>query len=306
MVVKKKKILIITFPQGGPFVWAKNLAKELEKRGYEVTLASGRKEYLKQQFKYYDIVHTCVPLPNLFCKKYVLTIHGNYKEEKHLSRFLFPVAIWRANHVTIPSVFLKNKLGIQKARIISNGINLPEMKKNDYTLKSENPKLGILTNFNFRKKVDGILRLSEIIKNISPQPTLIIGGAGAFLEEYKPKILSIFQNVEFFGHCKKEDLFNEIDIFTYYSLLDNQPLAILEAMTFGLPVVSNNVGAVDEMLDGKMNNWIAKTDEDYRKILQTLLMSQKAREENGKESVKKSQDYSWDKTVERFIEIYEK
>ena len=305
MVLKKKKILIITFPQGGPFVWAKNLAQELEKRGYDVTLASGRKEYLKQQFKYYDIVHTCVPLPNLLCKKYILTIHGNFKEEKMIGRIMTPLASWRANAVTVPSQFLKNTLGLKKARVISNGINISETAKNNYALNSENPKLGILTNFNFRKKAEGILRLAEIVKNTSPQSNLLIGGAGIFLEEYKPKILAIFQNVKFLGHCKKEDLFNEIDIFAYYSLLDNQPLAILEAMAFGLPVVSNNVGAVKEIMTGSLGSYIAKTDEEYENMLKTLLDSEKAREENGREAKKNSQDFSWEKIVEKLIEIYE-
>lgn len=40
MVVKKKKILIVTFPQGGPRVWAENLAKHLRGRGFDATVGS--------------------------------------------------------------------------------------------------------------------------------------------------------------------------------------------------------------------------------------------------------------------------
>jgi glycosyltransferase involved in cell wall biosynthesis len=304
--MKKKTILIVTFPQGGPFVWAENLARELRKRGYAVTLASGRKEYLKQQFKYYDIVHSCVPVPNFLCRKYVLTIHGNFLEEKHLSRWLYPLIIKRANFVTVPSEFLKKALVAKKAMIIPNGIDIPENTKNSYGIIGKNPAIGILTNFNFRKKADGTLKLAQIIENISPEVKLVIGGSGEFFEEYKKTILGFHANTEFLGHCKKEDLFDQIDVFTYYSMLDNQPIAVLEAMAFGLPVLSNVVGSVEEVLTGKMEKYIARTDEDYGNKLKKLLDLEEAREENGREARKNSQDFSWDKIAREFVEIYEK
>lgn len=302
---KKKTICVITFSQGGPFVWAKNLSEELRKRGYEVTLASGRKEYVKQQFRCYDVVHTCVPLPNLFCKKYVLTIHGNYKEEKMIGKAMMPFAIWRANCVTVPSCFLKDAIGTEKAKVIPNGINIPEKTKNSYALKQESPKIGILTNFDFVSKAEGLINLAKIIQGISPGIKFVIGGGGKFFEEYKKKILEIHAKTEFLGHCKKNDLFEEIDIFAYYSMLDNQPLAILEAMIYGLPVISNEVGAIREMMTGGLKKYIAENKKDYEKILKELIGSKKEREENGQEAKKNSQDFSWEKIMEKFIEIYE-
>jgi len=306
MVVKKKKILIVTFPQGGPRVWAENLAKHLRGRGFDATVVFGWKEYIRQQFRYYDIVHTSVPLPNLLCKKYILTIHGNYKEEKHLGRFPYPLIIKRSDFVTTPSEFLKKVLGIKKALVIPNGIDLPEKTKNNYQLASAAPAIGILTNFNFRKKSDGLIHLAKIVRRISPEIKLIVGGGGEFFEEYKKIVLDIHSNTDFLGQCKKEDLFNQADIFTYYSLLDNQPIAVLEAMAFGLPVLSNDVGAVKEILTGKLESYVAETDEAYGNSLKKLLESEEMRKENGQEAEKISQDFSWDKIVKRFIEIYEK
>jgi len=300
----KKKILIITFPLGGPRVWAENLAKHLRGRGFDATVAFGRKEYFKQLFQRYDIVHSTVAVPNPLCKKYILTIHGNYREEKHLGRFLYPLIIKRSDFVTTPSEFLKRVLGIKKALVIPNGIDLPEKTKNDYRLTNAAPTIGILTNFNFRKKADGLICLAKIVRRISPEIKLIVGGGGEFFEEYKKIVLDIHPNTEFLGQCKKEDLFKQVDIFAYYSLLDNQPIAILEAMAFGLPVMSNNVGAVKEILTGKLENYIAKTDEEYGNLLKELLNSQEIREENGQEAEKISQKFFWEKIVKRFMEIY--
>lgn len=302
----RKKILIVTFSQGGPFVWAQNLAKYLEKNGYAVTLASGRKEYFKQQFKYYDIVHSCVAVPNLLCKKYILTIHGNFYKEKIIARPLFWLMLKRADQITVPSEYLKNTLAIKNSAVIPNGIDMTEKTKESYALIGEKPVVGILTNFNFRLKADGLIHLAKIVQAISPEIKIVVGGSGEFIEEYKKEILKIHPNTEFLGHCKKEDLFHQIDIFTYYSILDNQPIAVLEAMAFSLPVVSNIVGSIEEVLTGEMAKYIARTDEDYHKILRTLLDSQTAREENGKAAKEIARDFSWDKIVRRFIEIYEK
>jgi glycosyltransferase involved in cell wall biosynthesis len=305
-IQKKKKVLIVTFPQGGPFVWAQNLAKHLEKNGYETKISTGRKNYFFDQFRRHDIVHSCVALPFSFGRKFILTIHGNFKEENIRSKLFFPLAIAAANTVTVPSVFLKKSLNLGTATVIPNGIKLPMETKRSCTLIGSEPVLGILTSFHFRQKADGLIPLAKIIEAISPEIKLVIGGAGEFFEEYKKIILALHPNTEFLGHCKREDLFSKIDIFTYYSLLDNQPLVILEAMAFGLPLMTNLVGSVEEMLTGKMASYIARTDDEYKRTLRTLLESQTTREENSQEAKKIAQEFSWTRIIKEYIEIYEK
>ena len=308
MSTKKKTILIVTFPQGGPFVWAQNLAKHLEQHGWEAKISAGRKNYFFDQFKRYDVVHSCVALPFSLAKKFVLTIHGNFKEENHRSKYFFPIAISHADAITTPSSFLKNSLTIKNAIVIPNGIDLPEETKESYALIGKNPTVGILTNFNFRPKADGLFQLSKIIEKISPEIKLSIGGGGQFFEEYKKRILEIHPNTQFWGYYTREELleqFRQTDIFAYYSNLDNQPIVVLEAMAYGLPTISNVVGSVEEVLTGEMEKYIARTDEDYQKILQTLLNSQSARIANGQAAQKKAQDFSWNAIVAQFIKIYE-
>ncbi|MFA7208803.1 MAG: glycosyltransferase family 4 protein [Parcubacteria group bacterium] len=302
----KKTVLIVTFSQGGPFVWAQNLAKHLQKNGYAVTVIWGRKAYFKQMFRRYDIVHSCVPVPNLLCKKYILTIHGNFKAEKHLGRFFFPLIIKQADFVTTPSNFLKKTLGIKKAIVIPNGVDIPETPKAIHDLDPKNPKLGILTNFNFPKKADGTVRLARIVEAVFPEATLVIGGNGVFFEAYKKTILEIHADTEFLGYCEKEDLFNRIDIFAYYSMLDNQPLAVLEAMASGLPVVSNVVGSIEEILTGRTEGYIARTDADYQAILKKFIASKEERERGGAEAIQLAQNFSWTGITAQYIEIYNK
>lgn len=299
-----KKIALITFPAGGPFVWAKNLQKHLIPKGYHCQLFSGRKDYLLAQLRYFDLVHTCVPVPNLLTKKYILTIHGNYLEEKHLSQYLFPVCIKRAAVVTTPSQFLKQTLHLKNALVIPNGIDLPDKIKTVYDYQQKTPRLGLLTNFNFRPKAEGALTLAQIIKKIAPAAELIIAGNGQYLAEFQQKILAVNKNVRFLGFCPKEKLFKQIDIFTYYSFLDNQPLAIMEAMAYGLPVISNQVGAVKELFLSPLENLVANDENSYGQILQEFIQSKDRRQAAGLSALKIAQQFSWPKIVEQFIELY--
>ncbi len=301
----EKKISIITYPTGGPFVWAKNLAAELKKRGFAVRFYAGRKDYLKALTVRHEIVHTCVPLPLLQCKKYILTIHGNYQKEKHLARFFFPWITSRAAYLTTPSDFLKQELNITKAKVIPNGINLPQTYKNSFAFIGECLAFGILTNFNFRKKAEGVLSLAKVSAKISPQSKLLIAGNGTFADEYKKRIIQFHPNIEFLGHCKKETLFNKIDVFAYFSYLDNLPLALLEAMAAGLPIVAFATGAIPEIFTGKLQKYLAKSEADFFKILKNLAESEEERRFCSQIMLNRAKDYSWEKIISQFIELYE-
>jgi glycosyltransferase involved in cell wall biosynthesis len=172
-------------------------------------------------------------------------------------------------------------------------------------LLRENPTLGILTNFHFKHKAEGLIHLANFIKRTSPESALLIGGNGQFFEEYKKKILAIHPNTTFLGHCKKEDLFRQIDIFTYCSMQDNQPLAVLEAMAHGLPIVCNNIGAADELLRERLDKYLAKDNEQYESILKMLINSEQERKTCAKLAQETAKKYSWGVLVERFISLYQ-
>ena len=53
--------------------------------------------------------------------------------------------------------------------------------------------------------------------------------------------------------AEKERLFAASDIFVLPSYSEGCPISLLEAMEHGLPVVATRVGAVDEMLEEKVN-----------------------------------------------------
>jgi len=300
----RKSILYLTYSSGGPRVWAENLAREMEKRGWKTEVKYGRINFFASHFRKCDIVHSTQPLIFSRAKKFILTIKGNYlKEEGHLLR-LFPLAIKSATIVTTPSEYMKKVLDIDKAIVISNGIYLPVEFKTNYGFIEKNSTFGILTNFNFEPKAQGVLELSKILSKISPQGKLIVGGAGKYFETYKNEILKNYPQTKFLGHCRKEDLFSKIDIFSYYSFLDNQPNALMEAMAFGLPVLSNDIGAVGEIMTGDMKRYVAKDEKEYTELLHELIDSEDNRAACGRLARETIGQFSWNKIADEWEEIY--
>lgn len=302
--VRKPTIAIITFPAGGPLSWGRRLADGLTKRGFDVSFFAGRTDYIKAQLRYFDIVHTCVPIPHFLNKKYILTVKGNYQKEKAITRPFFRFAIRRADAVTVPSEFLKKELALKNALVIPNGIAIVPVQKNDHSLHGAMPTVGILTNFHFRPKAEGVARLAGIMKEALPEAKLLVGGSGIFLEEYKKRIFAFHPNTTFLGHCDKNDLFSRIDIFAYYSLFDNQPNAVLEAMAYGLPVISSDIGAIREIMGDESRQTVFTDDATYGKALLELAVSQEKRESLGRVARARAEAFDENIVLKKYMKLY--
>lgn len=55
---------------------------------------------------------------------------------------------------------------------------------------------------------------------------------------------------------QKYQILSNSDIFILPSYTDNLPISILEAMAFGLPVISTNIGEIPKVVQNNINGWI--------------------------------------------------
>ena len=112
--------------------------------------------------------------------------------------------------------------------------------------------------------IKGIEYLLEAIKLLDSQNlTLSIVGDTSFLPEYTQMIrdkienLGIKDRVKLEGKIEDADKLLEIykasDIFVLPSLWDTSPIAIIEAMCVGLPIVATNVGGIPEWVEDGVN-----------------------------------------------------
>lgn len=110
---------------------------------------------------------------------------------------------------------------------------------------------------NDRKGAFFLLEVLNILKNKFNNTVFLFGGDGE-VEAFKNKIFeySLQDNVQFLGWLDenmKEYIFNSIDVFILPTFNEAQPLAILEAMNYGKPIISTKVASIPEVVKDGIN-----------------------------------------------------
>jgi len=130
---------------------------------------------------------------------------------------------------------------------------IKKMKKKSPIVKPKNKKViifsGRLTEL---KGVQHLLVALEKLKKVRQDWVCWIVGTGDKLAELRiqTKVLKLEEEVLFFG--KRDDvpyLLSISDIFVLPTLLENQPLSLIEAQIAGKPAIVSDVGGLPEMVE---------------------------------------------------------
>lgn len=182
---------------------------------------------------------------------------------------------------TILSRVIKNPSKIVE---LPNGVNLPPATAVSTGHKPVLTGL-FLARFAHNKGID---ILFEAIEHYSKKPggspfRFLLGGKGPLYEFYRNK--TNYNNAQLLGFVRDEDipgLYQQADFFVFPTLFEGMPTVVLEAMSFGLPVIVSDVGATRVLVDdsnGKVINpgsaqeliaaldWFAGLSEEKRSTL---------------------------------------
>lgn len=87
--------------------------------------------------------------------------------------------------------------------------------------------------------------------------------------------------------AKKDELFNLADIFILPSYIEAVPISILEAMSYGIPVIATNVGGIPSILNDSQNGMLIKPGdkESMFSALSALIDNPDLRAKMGKASL---------------------
>lgn len=101
-------------------------------------------------------------------------------------------------------------------------------------------------------------------------------GDGPEMDEIKKRIAdyNLENNVRLFGYMSNDDVYNyykqnDIDYFVNVSESEGLPVSIMEATSFGIPIIATNVGGSGEIVDNQ-NGFLIKKDivkEDLANVL---------------------------------------
>ncbi|MCM3729098.1 glycosyltransferase [Neobacillus cucumis] len=196
-----------------------------------------------------------------------------------------------------------------KTLILRNSVILP---KKINTLNSQEINVLFLAVLINRKGIIDLINSSyKVIKELEKEGKSIkflIAGDGPLLESSinLTKELGIAENFEFLGWIdvnQKEQLLTKTDLFVLPSYNEGLPLSILEALSYGIPVVSTHVGSVNEaVIDGKNGFLINPGNvESLSKSMLNILQSNDF-QEMGRQSRLLAEDHF---NSEKYFEIIE-
>ena len=168
-------------------------------------------------------------------------------------------------------------------------------------------------------KRKGCYDIPEVVREVKkeiPDVKFVLAGAGSEADENAIKQIvkekGVTENVDFPGWVRgkeKDRLLREADVFFLPSYNEGMPMSVLDAMGYGLPVVSTNVGGIPKIVHDGENGYLCEAG-DKRKMASSIiriLRCQDLRQSTIKQAfftVKKH--YSLERHLQLVKNIYEK
>jgi len=150
----------------------------------------------------------------------------------------------------------------KKTRVILNGANLEKFLLHPAEPGSALPKVrfGIAARLVPTKDHFTLIRAFATVAKELPGAQLQIAGDGPLQSDLETfaRELGLVDRVNFLGALSDTAQFlKQLDIFVLSSLSEGLPLAILEAMAAGLPIVATRAGGVEEVAVEGVNAYLA-------------------------------------------------
>jgi L-malate glycosyltransferase len=190
-------------------------------------------------------------------KRVVLHYHSGEAED-HLARWGHLVHPWLrlAHAIVVPSEYLRVVFARHghAARVIPNVVDLDRFRWRERL--AARPRLLSTRSLEAHYGVEHTLEAFALLRQSHPQATLAIAGCGSQEAALRRRARELGgDGITFLGRVEPADmprLCDAHDVFVNSSLVDNQPVSILEAFAAGLPVVTTPTGAIAEMVrDGE-------------------------------------------------------
>jgi glycosyltransferase involved in cell wall biosynthesis len=140
-----------------------------------------------------------------------------------------------------------------KIRVIWNGVDArhrpadPMRIRQELGIPAHQFLIGTVARLAIQKRIDRLLEVTQLL----PDVICIIAGDGTRRDELaeKAKSLGVEERVRFLGHREDVgDVFAALDVFVVTSESEGLSNSMLEAMSYGVPVVSTDVSGAEDAL----------------------------------------------------------
>ena len=239
-------------------------------------------------------------------KKVVYTVHGfdsirlAHRKFLPIERFMQRACKAIVGVSKYDEKFLLEERINNNVSFVYNGIIKPIVSN---TLSFEIPskyKKSILcvARISPQKKCDMFMLIAELL----PQYAFVWIGNQQKVEEHP-------DNVFFLGNIPNAGVYNSIaDLFILPSNYEGLPMVILEAMSFGKPIVASDVGGISEIVQNNWNGYALKNDVAlFVEKIKYILENEDVYKEFSKNSLERfNKDLTVEKMVHSYLKIYKK
>lgn len=289
-----------------------------------------------------DILHcTSNTAPLISTMPLILTLHdvifmekttgkntsSNYQKYGNLYRkWLVPKIVQKCKSViTISEVEKGNiintlRLKPEAVTVIHNGVSRRfGLKPSQEVIKEFKIRLDLkdeyflfLGNVEPRKNAKNTVKAFAIFAEKNPTIKLVITGLKAsFIENIlseinKLELLDRFVLPGFVNDTTLLVLYSEAKVFLYPSLREGFGLPILEAMAFGIPVITSNISAMPEVAGDAAFMVNPYSIEEITEAMSLAYKNESLRKEKIALGYNRPNLFTWAKTATKILEIYQK
>jgi L-malate glycosyltransferase len=163
-----------------------------------------------------------------------------------------------------------------------------------------------------RLKAEGLKLLIKAVQKLHetyPKILLIVTREGVYSDSVKAFVreVGVKNNVIFTGNVKNPYVPLKIcDLFTHITKTDGVPLALLEAMSMGKPIIASSIGGIPEAIKDGVNGVLVEPDsEQIADKIKFLLRNReyaKTLGDRAKRTVE--EEFTWERSAEQFLALY--